>query len=71
MPFSKTVGECIAKTDPSENGEYFRIGLGYAPYQPGIDVEVDTEAYEVMVTYRAIVKIHMTMLFGDVTDYTN
>lgn len=70
LPFSNTIGKILAKMEPRHDN-YFRFGLGYGPYLPGIDAQTDTQAFEVMIRFKTLVKIHMTMLFGDVSDYTN
>lgn len=52
--------------------DYFRLGIGFQPYVPPVlDKDVKTEAYEMEVTFDVKVIVKMTLLYGDIVDFTN
>lgn len=51
---------------------YFRVGLGFSPFvSPLLTKDVTSEAYEMEVTFDAVVLCKMTLLDGNIVDFTN
>lgn len=72
LPFGTvTIGMCLNKMDCKANN-YFRIGIGFSPFvSPLLSKDITSEAYEMEVTFDALVLCKMTLLDGNVVDFTN
>lgn len=66
-----TIAMCLAKMQPRADN-YFRVGIGFQPFvNPNLKAETSTEAYEMEVTFDAVVACKLTLLDASVVDFTN
>lgn len=71
LPFGTvTVGNCLAKMQP-KHFDFFRLGIGFQPYVTNLDKDIKSEAYELEAVFYLKVVIKMTLLYGNVVDFTN